>query len=60
MFVDLLLLHLHTELEGGAEVFTRRVAAYLTSTLIYDQLADYQAHTDALNVLLSRSSQLAE
>ena len=53
-------LHLHTELEGAAEVLTRRLAAYLTSALINDQLADGQAHADALNVLFSCSSQLAE
>ena len=53
-------LHLHAELEGGAEVLTRRVAAYLTSALINDQLADGQAHADALNVVLSCPSQLAE
>ena len=46
-------LHLHAELEGGAEVLTRRVAAYLTSALINDQLADGQAHADTLNVVLS-------
>ena len=53
-------LHLHAELEGGAEVLTRRVAAYLTSALINDQLADGQAHADTLNVVLSCPSQLAE
>ena len=36
------------------------MAAYLTSALIYDQLADGQAHADALNVIFSCSSKLAE